>query len=58
MAMPVFFAPHLGKHLCLLRVVLFQPVRKIILEPRILLLLRNGQRENLLLLKTFERSHK
>ena len=54
MPMAVFLAPHLGELLRLRRVVLLQPVGEVVVDARVLLLLRDGQRENLLFLKAFK----
>ena len=58
MPMPVLLAPHLGELLRLGWVILLQPVRKIVIDARVLFLLGNGERENLLLRKALKRSHK
>src|ERR1035441_6570751 len=54
MPMPILLPPHLGKLFRLRRVTLLQPVRKVVVDARVLFLLGNGQRKDLFLIKAIE----
>jgi hypothetical protein len=55
---PVFLRPHLAEFCRLFRIALLQALRKILIDPRVLLLQSDGQRQHFTLTETVKRSHK